>query len=282
MKKILISTDSTADLSPEIIKQKGIEVTPLHVLLAEEEHYDGVDITPDMIFSFVKENRKLPRTSAVSQGEYISFFEKHLKNYDHIIHLCISGETSASYLNATLATEEFKDKVSVIDSRHLSTGQGLLVLKAVDLKNEGKDVKEILEEIKRLIPLTQTSFVVDTMEYLHKGGRCSSLARFATMILNIHPSIQMPNGKLKTKKMYRGNMKKCLEKYVLDLAEEYPSYDDTRVFITHSSCDEEVVNTIYDLVKNTFKFKEVIITVAGSVVTSHCGRGTLGVLFITK
>lgn len=281
-KKILISTDTTADLSREMLKQRGIKVTPLHVLLGEKEYLDGVNIIPEQIFEFVKNSKKLPKTSAVSMGEYLEFFENNLREYDEIIHFCISSEASASYTNALLANEEVNNRVHLIDSRHLSAGQGLLVMKACDLKDEGKSADEIEEEIKRLIPLTQTSFVVDTMEYLHKGGRCSSLARFATMLLSIHPSIQCLSGKLGTKKMYRGKLLKCIEKYIDDLAEEYQTYDDTRVFITHSSCTDDIVDAAYKMVKEKFHFKKIEVTVAGSVVTSHCGRGTLGVLFITK
>ena len=282
MAKILISTDSTCDLSKEILSERGIKQTSLHVLLGTKEYSDGIDIVPDDIFKYVKETGVLPKTSAYTINDYQNFFFENLKEYDYIIHFTISSDLSSTYNNAVLASQEFEGRVKVIDSRNLSTGQGLLVLKACDLKEEGKSFEEIVQVMEEERFHVQTSFVVDTVEYLYKGGRCSGAARLASNLFKIHPSIDMVEGKLVPKKNYRGTLKKCIEKYVLDLVEEYKSYDDTRVFITHASASDYVVSLIKEVVSKNFSFKEIIVTVAGSVVTSHCGQGTLGVLFIKK
>ena len=279
--KIAITTDSTADLSPDILEKYGIAVFPLHVILGTDEYRDGVDITPQMIFDFVAKNKILPKTSAGSVDEYIEFFKKRLETADVVIHYDISADCSVSYNNAVAASEQFNGRVKVVDTRQLSTGQGLVVLRACDMVLAGKRVEEIVADSEEAKLRTQTSFVVDVVDYLYKGGRCTAAALVATKLLKIHPSITMVEGKLTPHKKYMGSLKRCIGKYVDDLAEEYPSYDDTRVFITHSCCEPEIVDCIKEKVAKEFKFKEIIETKAGSVVTSHCGQGTLGVLFIT-
>ncbi|MDD6302215.1 MAG: DegV family protein [Bacillales bacterium] len=282
MAKILISTDTTCDLSKEILEKRGIKQTSLHVLLGMNEYKDGVDITPQDIFTYVEKTNTLPKTSAVSIQEYTDFFEENLHEYDNIIHFTISSDLSSTYNNARLAAESFSGKVTIIDSRNLSSGQGLLVLKACDLLDEGKTYQEIIDEMKKMKNHVQVSFVVDTVDYLYKGGRCSGVARFASNVFKIHPSIEMIDGKLSPKKHYRGALKKCIENYVKDLAIEFTKYDNTRVFITHACCSNDVVELITSVIKEYFNFNEINITVAGSVITSHCGKGTLGVLFIKE
>lgn len=282
MEKIAISTDSTADLSNDLIEANNITIAPLHVLLGESDHKDGIDIVPNDIFNYVKESNELPKTSACSVSEYIEIFTNLLKTNDYVIHFTISSKCSSTYNNAILASNEFDGKVKIIDSLHLSTGQGLLVLKACDMVKEGASFNEIISKIEELKKHVQTSFVVDTVDYLYKGGRCTAAARIASKIFIIHPSITMKDGTLGVKKNYRGNLKKSLEGYAHDLALEYKSYDKKRVFITHSCCSDDIVNDVKEIVKKEFNFDEILITVAGSVVTSHCGQGTLGILFITK
>lgn len=170
----------------------------------------------------------------------------------------------------------------VVDSYALSTGQGLLVMKACDLVKEGKSAKEIYDAVMSLRDKVNTSFIPDTLLYLFKGGRCSRLSFFGAKVLNIHPYIDMKDGELYPKKKYIGNMSRCLKNYVKDLVAEYPSYDDTRCFITHSSAEPELVESVRKMVEENFRFKEIIETVAGSIITSHCGKNTIGVLFITK
>lgn len=281
-KKIVISTDSTADLSRSIIDKYQIPVSSLHVLLGEKEYSDGVNISPEEIYNYVEANGVLPKTSATSVYEYTEFFSKLLEENDYIIHFNLSSDLSATHSNARLASEEFNGRVAVIDSRNLSTGQGLLVLKAWDLRKEGKSFEEIIDYIDKCRNNVQTSFVLDTVEYLHKGGRCSGIANFASKLFSLHPYIDMKDGKLSPKKLYRGDIKKCFAKYVKDLAEAYPDYDETRVFVTHACCPKDIYESVVSLVKEIFHFKEVLVTVAGSVISSHCGPGCLGVLFIKK
>ena len=278
---IRITSDSTCDLG-ELAQQYGIGILPLQVNLDADSYYDGIDITPQDIFNFVAEKKILPKTSAPSIGDYEEFFKKQLEGVDEVIHFNISGQSSGSHNMAKQAAESFNGKVRVIDSMALSSGQGLLVIRAAELRDEGKTAEEIEEEIKVLRTKVNTSFVPDSLDYLHKGGRCSGMVNFAANILKIHPLIYMENGQLLPGKKYRGKMNMCIKQYIADLKEMYPNYDKTRCFVTHSSADEDLVRLAKDLVKDNFEFDEVLETVAGSIITSHCGRNTLGVLFITK
>ena len=278
---IRITSDSTCDLS-SLVEQRNIGILPLGVNLDADSYLDGVNITPQDIFKFVAETKMLPKTSAPSIGDYEEFFEEQLKGYDEVIHFNISAKCSGSHNAAVHAAESFNGKVHVIDSMALSSGQGLLVMKAADLRDEGKSASEIVETINALRSNVNTSFVPDSLDYLHKGGRVSGTVNVAAAVLKIHPLIYMKDGALLPGKKYTGKMSMCLKRYIADLKEMYPQYDTTRCFVTHSSADEELVQLAKDLVKENFQFEEILETVAGSIVTSHCGRNTLGVLFITK
>lgn len=282
MKNVVITVDSTADFSKEIIEKYDIRVSPLHVLLGNNEYRDGVDATPQDIFEYVKKTNVLPKTSACATEEYVEFFTRQLKEAEKVIHFNISAECSSSNANAVEAAKRFGGRVYVVDTRQLSTGQGLLALKACDLLQEGKTVDEVYNTVLSLTDKVQTSFVVDTVDYLYKGGRCTAAAAVVSKILKIHPSIFMDNGKLVVRKKYMGNLKRCIGAYVDDLAVDFPDYDDTRVFITHSHCSDDIVELIKEKVKEKFSFKDIEVTTAGCVVTSHCGQGTLGVLYIKK
>lgn len=277
---IKITSDSTCDLSNELIAKYNVGIFPLTVILGGQEYKDGQGITPQMIFDYVSQTKTLPKTAAASVAEYTEFFSEQLKTADTLIHFNISSGASTSHNNAVTASKEFGGKVFVIDSKALSTGQGLLVLKACELVQEGMDAQTIVDTINALCPFVNTSFIPDTLDYLHKGGRCSLMALMGAKVLKLHPMIAEEDGKLKAKKKYMGGMKRCLRHYVEDLAEQYPNYDKTRCFITHSSADPEIVDAVKQQVAETFDFEEIIETVAGSIVTSHCGKGTLGVLFI--
>lgn len=280
--KIKITADSTCDLSEELVKRYNVGVIPLHVIMDGKVYSDGVDIVPADIFKRVSETGKLPTTSAPSIGEYEEVFGKYLGEYDAVIHINISSKASSSHDNAVSAAKSFNGKVFAVDSYALSTGQGLLVLKACDLASEGKSPTEIVDIINGLRSKVNTSFVPDALDYLHKGGRCSLAALMGAKVLKLHPLIDMKDGKLYAKKKYMGGIERCLKNYVNDLAAEYPNYDKTRCFITHSSCEREVVEKVRAQVESTFGFDEIHETVAGNVVTSHCGKGTLGVLFICE
>ncbi len=278
---IRITSDSTCDLG-ELVEKRKIGILPLQVNLDSASYHDGVDITPQDIFNFVAETKELPKTSAPSIGDYEEFFAEQLKLADEVLHFNISAKSSGSHNMAKQAAASFDGKVRVIDSMALSSGQGLLVIKAADLRDEGKSIDEIEETICALRGKVNTSFVPDRLDYLHKGGRVSGFVNFAASVLKIHPLIMMQNGQLVPGKKYKGKMSVCIKQYVNDLKEMYPSYDDTRCFVTHSCADEELVQLAKDLVKENFHFQTIEETVAGSIITSHCGRNTLGVLFITK
>ena len=278
---IRITSDSTCDLN-NLVVERNIGILPLQVNLDAQPYRDGVDITPQDIFKFVSETKILPKTSAPSIGDYEEFFAEQLKTYDEIIHFNISAKASGSHNAAQLAAEGFGGKVHVVDSMALSSGQGLLVMKAADLLEEGKSASEIVEEIKALRLKVNTSFVPDSLDYLHKGGRVSGMVNLAATVLKIHPLIYMQEGQLVPGKKYKGRMNMCIKNYIADLKDMYPNYDKTRCFVTHSCADEDLVALAKDLVKENFAFDEIIETVAGSIVTSHCGRNTLGVLFITE
>lgn len=276
---IRITSDSTCDLG-ELVVKHNIGILPLQVNLDASAYFDGVDITPEDIFKFVAETKMLPKTSAPSIADYQEFFKKQLETYDEVIHFNISAKSSGSHNMAKQAAEEFCGKVRVIDSMALSSGQGLLVMKAVDMLAQGKSADEIEETVLALREKVNTSFVPDSLDYLHKGGRVSGMVKMAANLLKIHPLIYMEKGQLMPGKKYRGKMSFLIKQYVEDLKQQYPNYDKTRCFITHSSADQELVDSAKEKVKELFDFDEIVETVAGSIITSHCGRNTLGVLFI--
>lgn len=278
--KIKITSDSTCDLGGELTARYNIGIFSLSVILGDKSYKDG-DVAPQDIFDFVAETGALPKTAAGSVDEYTEFFKQNLEGYECLIHFNISALASSSYNAASKAAEKFGGKVRVIDSRALSTGQGLLVLKACDLVAEGKSAEETERIINGLRPLVNTSFVPDSLEYLHKGGRCSLAALIGAKVMKLHPMIcENADGQLIAKKKYMGGMERCIRNYITELKSEYRDYDKTRVFITHSTADKSLVELARQLVAENFEFAETIETVAGSIVTSHCGRNTLGVLFI--
>ena len=278
--KIRITSDSTCDLG-ELVAKHDIGILPLKVNLDVETYHDGVDITPQDIFAFVAKTNILPKTSAPSEPDYTEFFEKQLQSADYVLHFNISSKSSVSHNVAKQAAQAFGGKVRVVDSMALSSGQGLLVMKAVDLRDEGKSIDEIEESVNALRAKVNTSFIPDRLDYLYKGGRCSRMEMYGANLLKIHPLIYMNEGALGVKKKYKGKMNVCIRQYVEELKEMYPSYDKRRCFVTHSCADADLVELAKAKVKELFHFEEVVETVAGSIITSHCGRNTLGVLFIT-
>lgn len=276
---IRITADSTADIGEHAAK-RNIALMPLNVILGTEIYSDGVNITPKDIFDFVAKTGVLPKTSAPNVESYEDFFAKFVDAGDTVIHLNISSKSSSSHENAREAAKKFGEKVFVIDSRALSGGQGLLVLKAQDFVDDGMRAEEVVSKINALVPKVNTSFVPDRLDYLYKGGRCSRMAMYGANLLKIHPLIEMEDGQLMAKTKYRGSMEKCITKYIEDLAAKYAEYDNTRCFITHSSADKSLVDCAKKVTAEKFSFKETVETVAGSVITGHCGRNTLGLLFI--
>ena len=281
-KEIIISSDSTCDLGDALIQKYDIKIMPLTVILGSQSYKDGEKIVPEDIFRYVEETDELPKTAAPSVEDYEAFFSQFVDAGKTVIHFNISSKASGSNGFAVIAQKKFGDKVHVIDTHALSTGQGLLVLKGCDLREAGKSAEEIVQTIMLLRDKVNTSFVPDTLRYLFKGGRCSALSYYGAKVLSIHPLISMKDGQLYPKKKYMGNMQRCLRNYVKDLFEEYKKYDKTRCFITHSGSDPELVAAVKEQVEGLFAFDEILETVAGSIITSHCGKNTLGVLFITE
>lgn len=276
---IRITSDSTCDLN-HLIQERDIGILPLQVSLGANTYRDGLDIKPEDIFNFVAETKTLPKTSAPSIGEYEEFFKNQLESADEVIHINISSKSSGSHNFAKQAAESFGGKVRVIDSKALSTGQGLLVLRACDLRDAGKSAQEIEEDLLEMRERVNTSFVPDSLDYLYKGGRVSGMVKTVAGMFKIHPLIYMNDGQLVPGKKYKGKMSVLIKQYIDDLKEQYPDYDKSRCFVTHSSADRELVEAAKEKVKEAFGFDEVIETVAGSIITSHCGKGTLGVLFV--
>lgn len=279
---IKIISDSTCDLSKELIEKYNITILPLHIHLNEEEYQDGVTITPDEIYTWADANNTTPKTSAASMSEVIDLFQPYLDNGDEIICFSISSSMSANYNVMRLAVDELEaeDKISIIDSANLSTGVGLLVLEAAILASEGKSMKEIVAKIEELKPRVSASFVVDTLTYLHRGGRCSSVAALAGGVLKLHPKIVVDGGKMDASKKYRGKIESVIVSYAKDMEEDLKNAKPDRVFITHSGCPDSVIASVREYLESLNHFDEILETRAGSVISSHCGPGTLGVLYI--
>lgn len=279
---VKIIADSTCDLSDELLEKYDIAVIPLHILLGERECEDGVDVTPDEIYSWSDDNATTPKTSAPSMERAMEVMKPYLDQGRKLICFSISSEMSTSGNVMRLAAEELyaEDEVTIIDSTNLSTGIGLLVIEAAVMAKEGKSAAEIEEEILKLRPLVRASFVVDTLTYLHRGGRCSGLAAMAGGALKLHPRIVVEDGKMQPGKKYRGKMPKVLLSYVQEMEEHLEHAKRERVFITHSGCPEETIESVREYLEKLDVFDEILVTRAGGVISSHCGPGTLGVLFI--
>ena len=279
--KILIASDSTSDLNEELISRYGIKILPLGVALGETQYTDGVDIDPEFIYQVYEEKGILPKTSAINLAAATDFFKTYTQQGYSVIFFTISSQMSSTYQNVRLAASEFEN-VYVVDTQNLSTGGGLLVVAAGEMVKEGKSAKEIVQECERLVPLVDASFVIDSLEFLHKGGRCSALAAFGANLLKLKPCIVVRDGKMGVSKKYRGNYTDVLVKYISEQLANLSEIDTNRVFVTHAGCNEAILNTCLNEVKKLGAFKEVHLTRAGCTVSSHCGRNTLGVLFIRK
>ena len=282
MKKVAIIADTTCDLSVELKERYQIKPFPLHIHLGDKEYSDGVDISPDDIYRWSDENKATPKTSAVSPAEATDVLEAALKNAESVICFCISDQMSSTGNVLRLAVQELEaeDKVFVVDSKNLSTGIGLQIIEAAILAEQGMEAKEIVEKINNITPRVRASFVVDTLTYLHRGGRCSGLAALAGGALKLHPLISVIDGKMLPGKKYRGKMNRVIIEYVKDMEEELKLAKADRVFITHSGCEAEIIDSVKAELTALGHFNEILVTRAGSVITSHCGPGTLGVLFI--
>lgn len=281
---VKIIADSTCDLSKELLEKYEISILPLHIVLGDKEYKDGLEILPDEIYAWSNANKEAPKTSAASISDAMELFESNLKNHGEIVCFSISGQMSTTVNVMRMAAEELdaEDKIHVIDSENLSTGGGLLVIEAAIMASAGKSGKEIANAIEQLKPQVRASFIVDTLTFLHRGGRCSGVAALAGGALKLHPKIVVENGGMKPDKKYRGKMSSAILTYAKELEPQLKDAKTDRVFITHSGCTDEIIQNIYDFVKELNLFDEILITRAGGVISSHCGPGTLGVLFIAN
>ncbi len=279
---IKIISDSTCDLSKELLQEYGIEVFPLHIHMGDDEFQDGVNVTPDEIYAWSDLNKTTPKTSAASIADVISVYEKYPE--DELIVFCISGSMSTTVNVIRLAAEDLEreDQIHIIDSKNLSTGIGLLILEAARMAKEGMAANDIVTKINEFIPKVRASFVVDTLTYLHRGGRCSGVAALAGGALKLHPQLNVVDGAMIPGRKYRGTMQKVIMSYVKDMEEDLKNANKNRVFITHSGCEQEVIDEVYAYLKELNVFQEICITRAGGVISSHCGPGTLGVLYIAE
>ncbi len=281
MRKVAILSDSTCDLSKELVEKHSIGILPLYTVLDDKQYKDTFEITPDEVYDYVAKSGKLPHTAAASIGDHIDFFRTYAEQGLEIVYFTISSSMSANNNNARLAAEEFEN-IYIVDSENLSTGIGLQVLKAAELADEGKSAKEIFDYVCEMRSRVDSSFVVDTLDYLHKGGRCSSVAALGANLLKLHPCIEVKEGKMDVGKKYRGRMIDIMTDYVKARLADIDNVDLDRIFITHSGCDEKVIKAVYDVVSSIAPFKEILITRAGCTISVHCGAGTLGVLFVHK
>ena len=281
---VKIISDSTCDLSPELIAKYDIDILPLHILLGEDEYEDGRNITPQQIYDWSDTHKTTPKTSAPSLAEAIKLFRPYIEEKREIVCFSISGSMSTSGNVMRLAAEELEasDLVTVIDSANLSTGIGLLVIEAAIMAGKGQSAAEIIAAIEVLKPKVRASFVVDTLTYLYRGGRCNAVSAMAGGVLRLHPKIVVENGAMDASKKYRGKINSVIMSYVKDMEEDLKSARPERVFITHSGCDRDTVNAVRSYLESFGIFHEILETRAGGVVSSHCGPGTLGVLFIAK
>ena len=277
--KICISCDSTCDIPKDLLEKYDIHLMPITIMLGTEEHHDGIDVTPEDIFNFVDKTNELPKTSAVNVYEYTEYFKTLRQQYDAVIHFSLSFAISSTGNNARLASNDV-DNVYVIDTKSLSSGSGLLALSCVDKLKEGKDIKTIVKELEEEANKVQASFLLDTLRFLHKGGRCSSIALLGANVLKIKPRISLVDGKMQVTKKYRGNIEDALMKYADDLLKEIPP-NKKRVFVTYSSPVEPTRTKLLQMLKD-YGFEEVLESSACATISTHCGRKTLGVLYIAK
>lgn len=277
--KIQITADSTCDLGPELLRANQILQLPLCVTMGDEVRRDGVDAMPDEVYARVEKGEGC-FTSALNMADYVNFFSEQSRKNDAVIHICLGSGFSSCYQNARLAAAEYPN-VYLVDSQNLSTGHGHLVLLAKDLADEGKSPEEIVAALEEAVPRVRASFVVSQLEYLKRGGRCSSLAALGANLLQLRPSIVVEDGKMHVSKKYRGKMDRCIREYVRDQLAQCDAVP-TRVFITHSGVEEELIAAAREELENAGLFENIYVTRAGCTISCHCGPGTLGVLFLAK
>ena len=276
-----ITSDSTCDLSPEQLEKYNIRLLSLYEDMDGRTLRDGVDVKPDDIYAHVAAGGGLPKTAAVNMADYVRAFTELSAKNDFVIHVCISMDFSCCYQNAKLAAADF-DNVYVVDSRNLSTGHGLVVLEAERMAREGMEPEAIVAALEALTGRVEASFILDRLDYMKMGGRCSAVTLLGANLLRLRPCIEVRDGKMGVGKKYRGSFEKCLVQYITDKLGGRTDLELRRVFITHSGLPEQTVQKAVETVQSLQKFEEIDVTRAGCTVSSHCGPGTIGVLFIRK
>lgn len=282
-KPIMLCADSTCDLSPELVEKYQVHVMPLHINLDGKVHLDGVDLFPDDIYKVYREKKVLPTTAATNMQEYADFVRPYLEAGNDVIYLTLGSGLSTTYNNCRLVGEETPG-LYVIDSGNLSTGMGLVIIHAAECIAAGMPVEQVVEDTRAFTRRVDASFVLDTLEFLHKGGRCSTLAMLGANMLRLKPCIEVNNadGTMTVGKKYRGSSEKCLEEYVLDRLQGRDDIDTRRIFITNSGIPQERVDLVLEAVKKCQQFDEILFTRAGCTISSHCGPNCLGILYVHK
>lgn len=278
---VKIISDSTCDLPKELLEKYNIDIVPLIVVKNNEEYVDGVTITPKDIFSHVAAGGGLCTTAARSVMVYQEMFAKYADSYDGVIHFNIGAGFSSSYQNACIAAEEF-DNVRVVDSGNLTVGQGFVVMKAWELAKTASNMDELKSQLDAFTVKPEASFVLDRLDYMVKGGRCSGAAALGANLLNLKPCIEVKDGKMSVVKKYRGHIEKCLASYVKDRLDGRDDIDRDTVFIVYTQVSDETLTTVREAVAKYGNFKNVYEAVAGCTISCHCGPGTLGVIFVRK
>lgn len=278
---VKILADSTCDLSPELIEKYGVKITPLYIERDGKFLVDGAGIIPEDIFEYVQKTGKLCHTAAVSVADYEGYFAEALKDSDGVVQYTISSDMSSCYQNAVIAAKKFKN-VYVVDSRNLSTGIGHLVIDGAEMAEKGAEAKEIYDYCTEARDKVDVSFILDTLLYLSKGGRCSSLTAFSAGLLNIKPCIEVTNGKMGVGKKYRGRMDGVLQNYVRDRLSGRTDLDLRKIFVTYSSTNDPMGELVKKTILECQPFENVYLTTAGSTISNHCGPHCLGILFMTK
>ncbi len=284
MKEVIITADSTCDLPSQFIEQNNIVILPLSVLLGDKSYYDGIDVFPKDIYAYVEKTGILPKTSAVTPAQYYEVFEKAHEEGKAVVHIGLSSAISSSYQNACIAAGEFDD-IYCIDSKSLCTAMGLLVLKACDFRAKGFDAKKIAHRVNALVPKVSTTFVLDNLEYLHKGGRCSAVTKFSANILGIKPSIAVDpaTGTLDVAKKYRGKMDVVYKQYINDCLRDINKIDTSRIVIANSGgISPDIISFAKGVIEGKAKFGEIILADAKCTISSHCGPRTLAIFYIKK
>lgn len=283
MGKIRITADSTCDLSESLLQKYEISILPLNIVLDMKSYSDGEEISPDEIYVWSEKMHKTPKTAAVAYDRALEMAAAFQKNGDEMIFFGISESMSTTCNVMRMVKEELNyTGLYVIDSKNLSTGIGLQVLRAAELAGQGLAAQEIVTQIEQERSRVRASFVVERLDYLAMGGRCSSVVALFGGKLKLKPRIEVTDGKMEAGKKYRGNQDKVILKYVQDMEMQLRQADPHRIFITHSGCEEAVIRSVEEYLKGLHHFEEILITRAGGVISSHCGPGTLGVLFYEK